>query len=56
MVGEARENAGWWAAMHAVLANLGAYYGQFVSDVAAALDSGLGPLKKQLQVRSGSRG
>jgi hypothetical protein len=43
-------DAGWWSGLAALLANIGAYYGQFNDAVQAALTEGLKPLEKQLQV------
>ena len=45
-------NASWWSGLAALLANVGAYYGQFGAAVQAALQTGLKPLEKQLQVCS----
>ena len=43
-------DVGWWSGLAALLANVGAYYGQFNDAVQAALKDGLKPLEKQLQV------
>jgi hypothetical protein len=43
-------DTGWWSGLAALLANVGAYYGQFNDAVQAALKDGLKPLEKQLQV------
>lgn len=39
--------------MAALLANVGAYYGQFAPATKAALTDRLAPLEKQLQARAG---
>lgn len=43
----------WWAGLAALLANVGAYYGQFAPATKAALTDRLAPLEKQLQARAG---